>query len=112
MNGWFEYAKSSDDQFWFVLKAGNAETILTSERYKAKNSVETGIASVQSNCAMDDMYERMESKNDKHYFNLKAANHQIIGTSQMYESAQSCEKGIESVKTNGGSQTVKDNTKG
>lgn len=112
MDGWFEYSKSSDDQFWFVLKAGNAETILTSERYKAKNFVETGIASVQSHCAMDDMYERMESKNDKHYFNLKAANHQIIGTGQMYESAQSCEKGIESVKTNGGSLKMKDNTQG
>ena len=110
MTGWFEFSKSNDAQFWFVLKAANAETILTSERYKSKNSIETGIASVQSNCAMDAMYERMESKNDKHYFNLKAANHQIIGTSQMYESAQSCEKGIESVKTNGISQTVKDNT--
>mgnify|MGYP003410972328 CR=1 FL=1 len=110
MTGWFEIAKSSDDKFWCVLKAANADTILTSERYSAKNSLDTGIASVQSNCAMDDMYERMESKNDKHYFNLKSTNHQIIGTSQMYESAQSCEKGIESVKTNGGSQTVKDNT--
>lgn len=110
MTGWFEFSKSSDDQFWFVLKAANAETILTSERYKAKTSLETGIASVQSNCPIDAMYVRMESKNDKHYFNLKAANHQIIGTSQMYESAQSCEKGIESVKTNGISRTVKDNT--
>ncbi len=110
MTGWFEFSKSSDEQYWFVLKAANAETILTSELYTAKNSIETGIASVQSNCAMDDMYVRMESKNDKHYFNLKAANHQIIGTSQVYESAQSCEKGIESVKANGISRTVKDNT--
>jgi uncharacterized protein YegP (UPF0339 family) len=110
MNGWFDMSKSSDEQFMFVLKAGNAETILTSERYAAKDSAETGIASVQSNCSIDSSYERMDSKNGKHYFNLKAANHQIIGTSQMYESAQSCEKGIESVKTNGASMTVKDNT--
>ena len=110
MTGWFEFSKSSDEQFWFILKAANAETILTSERYTTKNSIETGIASVRSNCARDDMYVRMESKNAKHYFNLKAANHQIIGISQMYENAQSREKGIESVKTNGISQTVKDNT--
>lgn len=110
MNGWFDMSKSSDDQFMFVLKAGNAETILTSERYTAKDSAQTGIASVQSNCSTDGSYERMDSKNGKHYFNLKAANHQIIGTSQMYESAQSCEKGIESVKENGVSQSVKDNT--
>lgn len=110
MNGWFDMNKSSDDQFMFVLKAGNAETILTSERYKAKDSAETGIASVQSNCLLDGSYDRLDAKNGKYYFNLKAANHQIIGTSQMYESAQSCEKGIESVKTNGASRTVKDNT--
>ena len=31
MAGWFELSKSSDNQFRFVLKAGNGETILTSE---------------------------------------------------------------------------------
>ena len=36
MTGWFEFSKSSDEQYWFVLKAANAETILTSELYKAK----------------------------------------------------------------------------
>lgn len=30
MAGWFELSKSSDNQFRFVLKAGNGETILTS----------------------------------------------------------------------------------
>lgn len=109
MSGWCEISNSSDDQFWFVLKAANAETILTSERYTAKDSAETGITSVQSNCSMDNSYERMDSRNGKHYYNLKAANYQIFGTSQMYESARSCEKGIESVKTNGGSSTVKNN---
>ena len=28
MNGWFELQRSSDDQFHFVLKAGNAESDL------------------------------------------------------------------------------------
>ncbi|MFZ2320335.1 MAG: DUF1508 domain-containing protein, partial [Pseudomonas sp.] len=29
MAGWYELSKSSDGQFRFTLKAGNAETILT-----------------------------------------------------------------------------------
>ncbi|WP_210319867.1 YegP family protein [Camelimonas fluminis] len=33
-------------------------------------------------------------------FNLKAANGQVIGVSESYESAASREKGIESVKKN------------
>lgn len=36
MAGWFELSHSSDGQFYFVLKAGNAEVILTSELYTQK----------------------------------------------------------------------------
>lgn len=108
MAGWFELSKSKDDQFHFVLKAGNAETILTSELYKTRSSAENGIASVQSNCGSDDSYEKKDSSNGKFFFNLKAANHQVIGSSQMYATAQSRDGGIDSVKTNGSSKTVKD----
>lgn len=110
MAGWFELNKSSDGQFRFVLKADNAETLLTSELYHAKGSAENGIASVQGNCGADAHYDKKVAANGKHYFNLKAANHQIIGTSQMYASADSRDAGIASVKSNGTSMTVKDNT--
>ncbi len=33
MSGWYEVSKHSSGQFRFVLKAANAETILTSELY-------------------------------------------------------------------------------
>lgn len=49
MSGWFELSKSSDGQFRFVLKAGNGETILTSELYTSKSAAENGIASVRTN---------------------------------------------------------------
>ena len=110
MAGWYELSNSSDGQFRFVLKAGNAETILTSELYKERRSAENGIASVQSNCDNDARYERKEASNGKHFFNLKAANHQIIGSSQMYASTASRDKGIESVKTNGSTGVIKDLT--
>lgn len=110
MAGWYELSKSSDGQFRFVLKAGNGETILTSELYKARASAENGIASVQTNSPLDERYDKKTANNGKAYFNLKAANSQIIGTSQMYASEQSRDAGINSVKTNGPSQTIKDNT--
>lgn len=110
MAGWFELSKASDGQYRFVLKAGNGEPILTSELYKAKASAMNGIASVQKNSADDARYERLTAKNGKTYFNLKAANHQIIGTSQLYASEQSRDNGIESVKTNGTSEKIKDLT--
>ena len=110
MAGWFELSKSKDGQFKFILKAGNAETILTSELYTSKSSAENGIASVRTNCGSADHYELKDSTNGKFYFNLKAANHQVIGTSQMYQSKDSRDNGVASVKSNGTTQTVKDET--
>ena len=108
MPGWFELSKSADDQFRFVLKADNAQVILTSQQYAARDSAEGGIASVQTNCSEDARYERKTSSDDRAFFNLKAANHQVIGTSQMYSSESARESGIASVKANGTTKTVKD----
>ena len=110
MAGWFELDKSSNGQYKFVLKAGNGEIILTSELYTTKSSAENGIASVQANSPLDERYDLKDSSNGKSYFNLRAANHQVIGTSQMYATKQSRETGIASVKTNGTTTTIKDNT--
>ncbi|WP_300618514.1 YegP family protein [Dokdonella sp.] len=108
MSGWFELSKSSDGQHRFVLKAGNGEIILTSELYAAKASAENGITSVQTNSPNEERYERKTASNGKAFFNLKAANHQVIGTSQMYASEASRETGIKSVQANGSTKVVKD----
>jgi uncharacterized protein len=107
MAGWYEIKTNDKGQYSFVLKAGNAEVILQSEQYESKGSVENGVASVQKNCTDDGRYERKDAKDGRFYFNLKAANHQVIGTSQMYKSASSRDSGIESVKANGPTTTVK-----
>ncbi|WP_159514541.1 MULTISPECIES: YegP family protein [Enterobacter] len=109
MSGWFELSKSSDGQFRFVLKAGNGEIVLTSELYTSKSAAENGIASVRTNSPLDERYEKKTASNGKFHFNLKAGNHQVIGSSQLYATEQSRDKGIASVKTNGSTQTIKDN---
>lgn len=108
MAGWYELNKTVDGQFHFVLKAGNAETILTSEIYRSVDSAQNGIASVQANSADASRYEKKESSDGKPYFTLKAANHQVIGSSQMYASAAARDAGIASVQSNGQTPTVKD----
>ena|SRR5688572_25583867 len=108
MAGWYELSKSKDNQFKFVLKAANSEIILTSELYGTKASAEKGIASVRSNCGTDTGYELKSSRNGKLFFNLKAANEQIIGTSEMYESERAREVGIASVMANGTTEVLKD----
>jgi len=110
MAGKFEIKKASDGQFFFHLKAGNGEIILASERYQAKGGAENGIASVKKNAPLDERYERLTAKNNAPYFVLKAANHEIIGQSEMYSSEAARDKGIESVKANAPEATVVDLT--
>lgn len=110
MAGWYELKKSADGQFRFVLKAGNSETILTSELYKSLDSAKNGIASVQANSPDHSRYEKKESSNGKPYFTLKAANHQVIGTSELYSSVAARDSGISSVQANGATATIKDGT--
>lgn len=108
MAGWYELKKNDKGQFSFVLKAGNSEVILRSELYESRASAENGIASAQKNSPNLASYTHGEASDGRFYFNLKAANHQVIGTSQMYKAAAAREAGIESVRTNGSTTVVKD----
>lgn len=106
--GKFVITTRKNGEFQFNLKAGNGQTILASEGYSTKSACENGIESVRKNAEDDARYERKESTNGKPYFNLKAGNGQVIGNSEMYESAAACENGIESVKKNAADATVDD----
>lgn len=110
MAGKFEIDKASNGQFIFRLKAGNGEIILGSEQYTTKGACENGIESVKKNAPDDDRFERKEAKDGRHYFVLKAGNHQIIGQSQMYKSASGMENGIQSVQNNAPDAPIDDLT--
>ncbi len=101
---------SSDGQYMFNLKAGNGETILTSERYQSKDGALNGIESVRKNASLDERYERRTASNGAPYFVLKAANHQEIGRSEMYSSQAAMENGIASVKRNAPEAVLDDRT--
>ena len=50
---------------------------------KAKSSAENEISSVKTNAPIDSRYDRKTATNGQFYFNLKAANGEVIGTSEM-----------------------------
>jgi hypothetical protein len=97
MAGKFECYKDKAGEFRFRLKAGNGETILSSEGYSSKSGCESGIASVKKNCSNPDRFEKTETAGGKFRFNLKASNGQVIGTSQNYASASTRDNGIKSI---------------
>ena len=108
MAGWFEVASNDKGQYSFVLKAANSQVVLRSQQYEAKASALGGIASVQANCALDERYELATASDGRFYFNLKAANSQVIGTSQMYADQGGRKTGIDSVKANGTSTEIRE----
>ena len=98
--GKFVITKRKNGEFQFNLKAGNGQVILTSEGYTTKAACLNGVESVKKNSQVDERFDKLTAKNGKPYFNLKATNGQIIGSSEMYESEAARNNGIESVKKN------------
>ena len=85
----------------------NNTIILTSETYKSRASLDSGIESVKKNAGNDSRYTRTTTPTGKFRFALTATNGQTIGTSENYESEAARDSGIESVKKNAADATIK-----
>jgi uncharacterized protein YegP (UPF0339 family) len=106
--GKFVIDTRKNGDFHFNLKAGNGQVILSSQGYSSKDGCLNGIESVKKNAADENRFEKKVSTNDKFYFNLKAGNGQIIGSSEMYESEAGCDNGIASVQKNAPDASVEE----
>ncbi len=106
----FSIFKGSNGNYYFNLKAGNGEKVLSSEGYIYKSSCQNGIQSVKDNAPTDSRYEKKTSLNSKYYFVLKAGNGEIIGTSEMYETSGGRDNGIEVVKREAPGAAIEDLT--
>jgi len=93
----FEVYKDKAGEYRFRLKASNGQTILSSEGYSAKTGCMNGIESVRENSKLETRFETYEDKSGKHRFRLKAANGQVIGSGEAYESETGLKAGIDSV---------------
>jgi uncharacterized protein YegP (UPF0339 family) len=100
--------KNPKGQFYFRLTAANNEPILASEQYETKSGALNGIESVKKNSPDDARYVKNTAKNGKFYFNLRAANNQVIGASEMYNTEEARETGIKAVKKVGPTAPVID----
>ncbi|MBV7433516.1 YegP family protein [Cardiobacteriaceae bacterium TAE3-ERU3] len=89
----FQTKTSKDGQFYFNLLS-QGKVLLKSEMYAQKRSCDNGIESVKKNASETKHYERAVAQSGKHYFNLKASNGQVIGTSMMHDDEASLEAAI------------------
>ena len=83
----FKLNTTDGGQFNFSLKNDADKTLVKSEQYNTKAAAENGIESVKNNADNAARYDAKTSDSGKFYFNLKAGNGQIIGTSPMFADA-------------------------
>lgn len=99
---------SSNRQYYWVLRSVNAEVLLTSETYVSKQGCKDGIAASKV-CTGDNNFRRYTASNGyQYYFTQIAANGQVLGTSEMYNSVQARENGIAAVKRDAPKAGVED----
>jgi uncharacterized protein len=96
----FVIHNSRDNQLYFTLRAPNHEVILTSETYQSLSALKNGIESVRIHAPETAHFVLRASRAGEPYFVLRAANHEVLGTSEMYSSRNACEAGIASVGLN------------
>ena len=104
--------KETATGYVFHLKAGNGETIGTSEVYSSKGACQKGIESVRNNAdakvedqtagesVTNPKFEIYLDKAGEFRFRLRASNGENILASEAYVAKDSCKKGIESVRKN------------
>lgn len=109
--GKFEiYQSEKNEEYYFRLKAGNGEIILNSLGYNSKSSAENGVESVRINSQTKERYVEKETSDKRYYFNLKAGNGQVIGSSLLYKSESGMNNGIASVGKNAYDAEIEDLT--
>jgi uncharacterized protein len=109
----FDLKQASNGDWYFNLKAGNGQTVGTSQLYASKSNAERGAVAVRALVRLVNMAEKahaaprlerfeiFKGEDGKTYFRLRAGNGEIMLGSQGYTTKASAQKGIASVVDNG-----------
>jgi uncharacterized protein len=82
----------------FNLYAKNGAVVLISQAYRSgEASALNGCFSVKDNGVNPERYDVRQASNGGWYFNLKATNGQVIGTSEVYSSKFNAERGRDAI---------------
>jgi len=97
-SAYFETFEGFDGKFHFNLVAGNGQNVLRSQGYTRLSSAKDGVAAVLANGASTASFDVLQAASGDYYFNLKAANGEIIGTSELYASKSNATRGASTVR--------------
>tara|TARA_R110002096_G_scaffold16898_9_gene57921 strand:+ start:39318 stop:40079 length:762 start_codon:yes stop_codon:yes gene_type:complete len=93
----FTTLEGQNGLYYFNLKAANGEIVLQSQAYSSEAAALNATFAVLEAGADKGNYDVKKSADGGGYFNLKAANGEIIGTSEVYYSTSNAKRAVNSV---------------
>ena len=93
----FTTLEGQNGLYYFNLKAANGEIVLQSQAYSSEAASMNATFAVLENGVLQGRYDVKKAKDGQYYFNLKAANGEIIGTSEMYSTKSNATRGLKAV---------------
>lgn len=97
-SAYFETFQGLDGKFYFSMTAANGENVLRSQGYTRLASAQDGVASVLANGYDKRNFAVKQATNGDWYFDIFAANSEIIGTSELYASYANAQRGATTVR--------------
>ncbi len=95
-----ELWKSTDGQFRFHLLEKSQEVVFTSQGYASRTNALNGLLSVLENGKLASQYQVLTAANGGSYFNLVAANKQVIATGHVHATAAEAEADVQTALAN------------
>ncbi|CAN5462996.1 hypothetical protein BH09MYX1_BH09MYX1_38730 [soil metagenome] len=94
----FETFVGMDGKLYFDFVAGNGQNVLRSEGYTSAQGAAKGIAAVTSAGVDASAYDVQLAKNGEYYFNIVAANHEVVATSETYSTKSNATRAATTVR--------------
>ncbi|MEM9074268.1 MAG: DUF1508 domain-containing protein [Myxococcota bacterium] len=100
---YFDLFEGADGDWYFNLKAANHQVVLSSAGgYGTRTSALNAVLSVLDNGEQATRFDVQPAANGEYYFNLKARNGRVIGTSETYVTLSNARRGVDGVMRNVG----------
>jgi uncharacterized protein len=95
LRGQFDLFVGDDAQYYFHLESGNGEILLSSEGYGERAGALNGLLSVLDNGGIASRYRVDTGVDGQYYINLRAANGQVVATSEAYPIYSHAARGVD-----------------
>ena len=96
--GIFIVKKEKDGHYYVTLKVKGGNIMLNSIRHSSKSVCKDGIEIIRASATDNLKYEYKKTYDGKFYFRLKSVHGEVLGNSNIFETAEHRNVGIETVR--------------